>query len=65
MTAVEDAAINLHDYMWENLGVTADWPLQMSGDDKAISEVIRLLNGLQAEIKRGGLARKEYCRKEL
>ena len=35
--ALEASAIRLHDHMWENMGVNDDWPLQMAGDDDALT----------------------------
>jgi hypothetical protein len=51
-TPLEEAAINLHDFLWENAGDTEDWPVHLSGD--GIDELIRLLNKLQNEIKAAG-----------
>jgi hypothetical protein len=60
MTKLEEAAIAVHDYIWQNTGTNDDWPLQFSGDDDEVMEVIRLLNELQDEIKKSGYARIEY-----
>lgn len=60
MTALEEAAIKLHDHIWEYAGGNDEWPLQISGDDAELDEVIRLLNALQKEIKKSGYAQIEY-----
>ena len=51
MTKLERLAVELHDHMWRNIGVTTDWPLQVGGDDDAVDKLIDLLNKLQNEIK--------------
>jgi hypothetical protein len=51
-TPLEQAAINLHDFIWENAGDTEDWPIHLSGD--AVDDLISLLNKLQNEIKASG-----------
>ena len=63
MTKLEELAVELHDHMWLNMGVTADWPLQVSGDDEATDRLIDLLNELQGEIKINGYNQIEYCRR--
>jgi hypothetical protein len=60
--ALEASAIRLHDHMWENLGVNDDWPLQMTGDDDAVTRLVRLLNELQDEIKSSGIPHRNYHR---
>ena len=65
-TPLEQAAIDLHDFLWDNLGAGAaqqvilEWPLQLSGDDETTSHTIDLLNKLQEEIKASGLSEKVY-----
>ena len=70
-TALEQAAIALHDFLWDNLGVTADftgttsffsnnWPLHISGDDLFATQTMDLLNKLQDEIKAAGFATRIY-----
>jgi hypothetical protein len=61
MTELESAAIELYDYIWHNVGTSADWPLELGGDDAAINEVIRLLNKLQDEIVARDLHRIDYA----
>ena len=63
MTKLEALAVELHDHMWQNMGVTDDWLLQVGGDDEAVTELIRLLNELQDEIKANGYNHIEYCRR--
>ena len=52
-------AIELHDLIWENTGLSDEWLLQVSGDREVVSDLIRILNGLQEAIKASGCARKE------
>jgi hypothetical protein len=65
-TPLEQAAIDLHDFLWDNLGVGAaqqvisEWPLQLSGDDETVPHTINLLNKLQEEIKASGFSKKVY-----
>jgi hypothetical protein len=65
-TPLEQAAIALHDFVWDNLGVgeaqqvILEWPLQLSGDDETVSRTIELLNKLQEEIKASGFSKKVY-----
>ena len=61
MSELEAAAIKLHDLLWENVGVTDDWPLQVGGDDEVVTQMIRLMNELQDAIKASGHARRAYC----
>ena len=60
MTKLEALAVELHNHMWTNMGVTADWPLQVCGDDGAIMEFVRLMNELQDEIMANGYNRIQY-----
>jgi len=60
-TDLERAAIELHDHLWKNLGVTDDWPLQVGGDDEEVTEMIRLMNLLQRAIRASGFQRIAYC----
>jgi hypothetical protein len=57
---IEQAAIDLHDYLWEYTGYTADWPIEIAGDDSAVTELIRRLNTLQDAIKESGLDHRQY-----
>jgi Bacterial RNA polymerase, alpha chain C terminal domain len=59
-TPLEQAAINLHDFLWDNIGVTDDWPVKLSGDDGSTTQTIDLLNRLQEEIEAAGLSTKSY-----
>jgi hypothetical protein len=59
-TPLEQAAINLHDFLWDNIGVTDDWPVKLSGDDGSTTQTIDLLNKLQEEIEASGLSTKSY-----
>jgi hypothetical protein len=65
-TPLEEAAIALHDCLWDNLGVgenrqaILEWPLQLSGNDETVSRTIELLNKLQEEIKASGFSEKVY-----
>lgn len=64
MTDLERAAIDLHDFVWFNTTVerlSDDWPLQVGGDDAAVTEFIRLMNGLQHEIRASGYQMIPYC----
>jgi hypothetical protein len=60
MTKLEELAVELHDHIWSNIGVTDDWPLQIHGDDEAVDEFSRLMNELQHEIKASGYNHIEY-----
>jgi hypothetical protein len=55
-----ERAIELHDFLWENLGVTADWPLNIGGDDESAEEFCKLMNGLQWAIVASGKERRKY-----
>ena len=59
-TPLEEAAIALHDFLYDNLGYSDDWPIHLSGDDEAIPQLVNLFNQLQDEIKAGGLSTKVY-----
>ena len=61
-TALEAIAIQLHDHLWENMGVSDDWLIQLGGDDEAVTKMIRLMNELQEEIKASGISHQHYCR---
>jgi hypothetical protein len=61
MTKLESAAIELHDHLWANMGVSDEWLLHLGGDDEAVERVIGLLNALQDAIRESGYARMEYC----
>ena len=41
------------------MGLSDEWLLQVSGDREVVSDLIRILNGLQEAIKASGYARKE------
>jgi hypothetical protein len=61
---LEAAAIALHDFLWLNLGEpNGEWPLQLTGDDDAVREAIRLLNVLQDAINASGIPHRQYQRK--
>jgi hypothetical protein len=64
VTDLERAAIELHDFVWVNTTaerLSDDWPLQIAGDDQAVTEFIRLMNGLQNAIRASGHQRIAYC----
>lgn len=50
MTNLEALAVELHDHLWFNIGVNADWPLHLGGDDDAVEKLVNLLNEVQREI---------------
>lgn len=56
MSRLERLAISLYGHLWENMGVTADWPLNLGGDDDEVTEIISLLNQIQDELKLLGYA---------
>jgi hypothetical protein len=60
VTKLEALAVEFHDLMWLNMGTNDDWPLHLCGDDEAVSELIRLLNEMQHEIKACGYNQIEY-----
>jgi hypothetical protein len=61
MTKLEALAVELHDLIWSNMGVTDDWPLKVCADeDEVIDEFMRLLNEMQREIKACGFNHIEY-----
>ena len=69
MTKLERVAIELHDHLWENVQVGAqlpsdEWPLHIGGDDRELTELIRLLNSLQKAIKASGHQRIKYCEED-
>ena len=60
-TPLELAAIALYDFLYENMGLSADWPLQVSSDSQqTIATFTSLLNALQQEIEAAGLSTKVY-----
>ena len=63
MTALEDAAIELHDHIWKYVGLTDDWPIHIGGDDAEVIELVRLMNQLRDRITESGYARMQYARK--
>jgi hypothetical protein len=56
MTRLEQLAIALYDHIWQYVGVNDDWLIQIGGDDEQITELIRLLNQVQDELKLRGYA---------
>jgi hypothetical protein len=60
MSELERLAIKLHDFLWENMGVSAEWPLELGGDEEVVEEVIVLLNGIQDAIVASGYGRRKY-----
>ena len=48
-TDLEEAAIALHDFLWETMGMPES-PMEISGDDERCDRVVELLNKLQEEI---------------
>ena len=49
MTAIEQAAIELHTILWENVGDTGDWPIRIEyddGDEEVAERFCQALNSL-------------------
>jgi hypothetical protein len=65
MTEIERAAIWLHDYLWANMGVSDEWPIQMGGEDGAASNVITLMNELQEAIRKSPYPHKLYSPRDI
>ena len=60
-TPLEQTAIALHDFLYDNMGLSSDWPLQVSSDSQqTIRTFTSLLNALQQEIQAAGLSTKVY-----
>lgn len=56
MSRLEELAVRLQTHLWENVGVTDEWPIQICGDDGAITKLIELLNEMQHELRVRGVA---------
>jgi hypothetical protein len=56
MTKLEKLAVALYWHLWQYIGESDDWPIQVCGDDDEITELIRLLNEVQDELKLRGYA---------
>lgn len=54
MTAIEQAAIELHTILWESVGDTGDWPIRIEyddGDEEVAERFCQALNSLRIAIK--------------
>ena len=52
MTSLEEAAVKMHELLWNYTGTTDEWMIQFKCDDSILDEFIDTLNDLGDEVEK-------------